>query len=98
MTDFPLPPWWDSTQGELADCERNRFKIRLAALYFTPKGDVMNLSYASGIPRTTLQLPCLVNHRSSVSGQIWPKLAIQLEDTLKNPHFTRKFFRPDLFG
>ncbi len=99
MTEFPLPDWWDSAQakGRTSELDRNRFKIRLAAMYYTPKGDVMTLSCATGIPRTTLQLPCLIRPRSTISGTIWPDLAIQLEEAMNNPHFTRKFFRPDLF-
>lgn len=66
---------------------RAQFLIRLAALYYSPLGQLSDLANALEMHPTSL----------SGYGEISPKLAIKIEELLGREQFPRELLRPDLF-
>lgn len=85
--DVRLPSWL----GELPEDDRPtakcRFLLRLAAVYFSPAGQLNVLSEALGLHRNSL----------STYDSIPADMAVKLEALLGREHFPRELFRPDLF-
>lgn len=81
------PAYFDTLPKEEADTAKARFLLRLAALYYSPKGNLADLSTALGY------------HSATLSGtmSIPPAMAISLEKLLGRETFPRELFRPDLF-
>lgn len=81
------PAYFDTLPKEEAETAKVRFLLRLAALYYSPKGNLADLSSALGY------------HTGTLSGtvSIPPGMAVALEKLLGRETFPRELFRPDLF-
>lgn len=87
MPPFPRPSWLDKLSPKQQALYENRFKIKLAALYYSSEGSIGPLSESIGFDRRTL----------STTPRVAPETAIKLEGKLGRDLFPREFFRPDLF-
>jgi hypothetical protein len=85
--DVCLPAWLDDLPQEDQAAARARFLLRLAALHYSPAGQLKSLSTA------------LDMHPNSLAAYdtISPELAVRLESLLGREKFPRSLFRPDLF-
>jgi hypothetical protein len=82
-----LPKYCAEVEGFDPKTIRARFMIRLAALYYSPSGQLSDMSKALGF------------HSGTLAGlnEISPKLAIGIEELLGRERFPRELLRPDLF-
>lgn len=82
-----LPQYCEDMDVEGASVRRARFMIRLAALYYSPSGQLKELATALGM------------HPSALSSydEVSPSLAIRIEELLGRERFPRETLRPDLF-
>jgi hypothetical protein len=88
MIDVPLPAYLaDITDETERKAVTAQFQLRLAALYFSPKGTLTALAKTCGYHEKAL----------SAFNNISPETAILLEKALGRELFPREFFRPDLF-
>lgn len=81
-TGFPLPQW--------AEGNRQRFAIRMAALYHNEKGSIADLSCALGYSSATIAMQLKGPGLSK-------QTCLALEALLGADLFPRQWFRPDLF-
>lgn len=81
------PAYIDGLPEEQAKVAAARFLLRLAALYYSPKGNLADLSSALGYHPATL----------SGATSITAEMAVSLEGLLGRENFPRTVFRPDLF-
>lgn len=81
------PAYFNGLTEEAAKVATARFLLRLAALYYSPKGNLADLSQALGYHPATL----------SGAQNITAEMAVSLEDLLGRETFPRTLFRPDLF-
>lgn len=80
-----LPPYLDEITDPAEQTEaKTRFLLRLAALYFSPSGQIKVLSDAIGYHENSL---------ASVTS-ISPKLAVKLEEALGADLFPRELLNP----
>jgi hypothetical protein len=67
-----------------------RFTVRLAALYYSPNGNLGDLSKGCGYSSSALHM--------ALSGKgLNADHCIKLESLLGRENFPREFFRPDIF-
>jgi hypothetical protein len=81
---FPEPSW------VVSDEDRHRFRLQIAAVYFSKSGALSDLAGVLGLTRQALYMACT---REGIS----PAQAKVLEETLGRELFPRAFFRPDIF-
>lgn len=81
---FPEPSWVAS------DEDRHRFRLLIAAIYFSKAGTITDLA-------TVLPVSAQALHEACKSGGIRAQHAKTLEETLGAELFPRAFFRPDIF-
>lgn len=82
---FPEPDWVHS------DEDRNRFRLLIAAVYFSKAGTITDLAKALPVTPQALHVAC-------GNGGLPPKHAKTLEERLGATLFPRAFFRPDIFA
>lgn len=87
MIQIPTPGYHKDLTPEESATAHARFLIKLAALYYSPGGQVKDLSAACGLAP---------GHLSSLLS-ISPETAIKIEKVLGRELFPRELFRPDLF-
>jgi hypothetical protein len=88
MINVPLPGYISETTEEIARRKaETQFRLRLAALFLSKNGTLMQLAKTCGL------------HEKSLSAltDISPELAIKIEKALGRDLFPREYFRPDLF-
>ena len=70
MDQFPLPPWLsEMPNGDEKEAHLNRFSIKLAALYASPRGTVSMLADLIGMNYRTLKSQTQTELRLSMT---WP--------------------------
>lgn len=89
---LPDPKWLATQKTFPSILARQRFWLRIAALYLTETGTVTDLSVLLG--RTTA---ALLNYSTKRCTPIPAELAIQIESLVGRDVIPRERFRPDLF-
>ena len=85
--DVRFPVWIDKLPTNDREAARVRFLLKLAALHYSPRGTVRELSAGLGYTSDSLV------QYNKISGE----LAVKLENLLGRDAFPRELFRPDLF-
>lgn len=89
---IPFPRWLDSVPEHRRALVRQRFLLRIAALYATEHGTISDLSVALGLHRNTIL--CLTQR---LADTISVELAIQVEEHVGREIVSREQFLPKVF-
>jgi len=87
-----LPHWIDSLSGKERDAARQRFLLRLAALYASESGTLRDLGAALGRSKNSL-----TRYVSDVPELLPVELVIDLERLVGRAAMPREALRPDIF-
>lgn len=88
--DLPLPAWLNRLPKKQREVAKQRFLLKLAALYYSESGHLRDLSLACGYAeRSFAVLAC--------RGKMSPETAKRIEALLGGPAFARERLCPHVF-